>query len=52
MYHQRLHYRVPVQMSRFMPLEEFRKRFEVVDPDDLAARDINKYWDPFIESDG
>ena len=22
------------------------------DPDDLAARDINKYWDPFIESDG
>ena len=37
------------QMSRYMPLEEFRKRFKVVDPHDLAARDITKYYDPFVE---
>ena len=38
-------------MIPFIPLEEFRKRFKVVDPHDLAARDINKYYDPFIERD-
>ena len=38
-------------MSRYMPLKEFRKRFKVVDPHDLAARDITKYYDPFVERD-
>ncbi len=36
-------------MSRYIPLEEFRKRFRVVDPHDLAAREPDKYYDPFIE---
>jgi len=38
-------------MSRFMPLEEFRQRFEVVDPHDLAAREPLRDYDPFIEQE-
>jgi hypothetical protein len=30
-------------MKRSMTLEEFRQRYRVVDPLDLAARDIDKY---------
>ena len=33
----------------FMPLDEFRRRFKVVDPHDLAARELSKYYDPFME---
>ena len=36
-------------MSRYIPLDAFRKRFKVGDPTDLAAREPCKYWDPFIE---
>lgn len=32
-----------------MSLEEFRRRFKVVDPLDLAAEEPNKYYDSFIE---
>ena len=38
-------------MSRYMPLSEFRKRFKVVDPCDLAAQEPNKYYDPFVEKE-
>jgi len=38
-------------MSRYIPLDEFRQRYEVVDPHDLAAREPCKYADPFIEQD-
>jgi hypothetical protein len=38
-------------MSRYISLEAFRKRFKVVDPCDLAAREPNKYYDPFVEKE-
>ena len=38
-------------MTRYMTLEEFRKRFKVVDSHDLAAAEPTKYWDPFCERD-
>ena len=38
-------------MMRAISLNEFRKRFEVANPDDLAADEPNKYFDPFIERD-
>ena len=34
---------------RGMTLDDFRKRFEVVNPHDLAARETNMYYDPFVE---
>ena len=34
---------------RYVPLEAFRKRFKVVDPHDLAAREPNKHFDPSVE---
>ena len=36
-------------MTRFMSLQEYRRRFKVVNPLDLAASEPNKYCDPFIE---
>ena len=36
-------------MTRFMTLDEFRRRFKVVEPHDLAAHEPTKYYDPFIE---
>ena len=44
-------------MSRYVSLEQFRKRFEVVHSDnlsargssDLTAREPTKYFDPFTE---
>lgn len=39
-------------MSRYISLDEFRKRFKVVDPLDLAARELNKHYDPFVENAG
>ena len=36
-------------MKRPMTLDEFRKRFEVVDPLDLAAEEPRKHYDPFVE---
>ena len=50
-------------MSRYVSLEQFRKRFEVVPTDDLTAREptsrepceestsreLTKYFDPFTE---
>ena len=45
-------------MSRYLSLEQFRKRFEVVPTDDLSAREPceeltarepTKYFDPFTE---
>ena len=36
-------------MSRYMSLELFRARYEVVNPDDLAAQEPTKYFDPFME---
>jgi len=36
-------------MIPFISLDEFRRRFKVVDPHDLAARELNKYYDPFVE---
>ncbi len=36
-------------MSRYLSLEQFRKRFEVVHSDDLTAREPTKYADPFVE---
>ena len=32
-----------------MTLEEFRARYEVVNPGDLAAQEPTKYFDPFVE---
>ena len=32
-------------------LEEFRRRYKVVDPHDLAAREPIKYADPFAEKE-
>jgi hypothetical protein len=32
-----------------MTLEQFRKRYQVVDPLDAAAKEPNKHYDPFIE---
>ena len=36
-------------MSNPLTFNEFRKRFKVVNPLDLAASEPNKYCDPFIE---
>ena len=36
-------------MSRYISLEQFRKRFEVVHSDNLSAREPTKYYDPFAE---
>jgi len=41
-------------MNKYVSLEQFRKRFEVVPPDDLTAheptsREPTKYFDPFAE---
>ena len=36
-------------MSRYLSLEQCRKRFEVVPTDDLTAREPTKYFDPFTE---
>ena len=38
-------------MSRYMKLEVFRARFEVVDPLEAAAQEPTKYWDAFCEGD-
>ena len=38
-------------MSRYMNLEVFRARFRVVDPNEAAAQEPTKYWDPFVERD-
>ena len=39
-------------MSRpYLFLAAFRKRFKVVDSCDLAAREPNKYYDPFVEKE-
>ena len=38
-------------MSRYISLNEFRKRYEVVDPHDLAAREPFRDYDPFIEQE-
>jgi hypothetical protein len=38
-------------MNRYIPLTEFRKRFKVVDPHDLAASEPTKYHDPFVEKE-
>ena len=36
-------------MSNPLTLNEFRKRFKVVNPLDLAAEERCKYYDPFVE---
>ena len=36
-------------MSRYLSLDEFRQRFEVVPPDSLSALEPTKYYDPFVE---
>ncbi len=36
-------------MSRYVSLEQFRQRFEVVPTDSLSAREPTKYFDPFAE---
>lgn len=36
-------------MTRYVPLDELGKRFEVVPGDDLTAREPTKYFDPFAE---
>ena len=36
-------------MSRYLSLDEFRQRFEVVPTDSLSAREPTKYADPFVE---
>ena len=36
-------------MRRYMTIDEFRKRFRVVDPHEAAAQEPNKYYDSFIE---
>ena len=38
-------------MSNPLTLNEFRKRFKVVNPLDLAAEERCKYYDPFVEGD-
>ena len=38
-------------MSNRLTLNEFRKRFKVVNPLDLAAEEQNKYYDPFVEGE-
>lgn len=38
-------------MSKLMSFEEFRKRFEVANDDNLTAREPHKYFDPFTERD-
>ena len=38
-------------MIPFISLDEFRKRFKVVDPHDLAASEPTKYHDPFEEKE-
>jgi len=38
-------------MSRYISLDEFRKRFEVVTSDGLTAREPTKYFDPFAEKE-
>ena len=38
-------------MSRYVSLEQFRQRFEVVPTDDLSAREPTKYFDPFVEKE-
>ena len=38
-------------MSNHLTLNEFRKRFKVVNPLDLAAEERYKYYDPFVEGD-
>ena len=38
-------------MSRYVSLEQFRKRFEVVPTDDLTAHEPTKYFDPFVEKE-
>jgi len=34
-----------------MTLDEFRKRFRVVDPNSLIAAEPTKYYDPWVERD-
>ena len=36
-------------MSHYIPLEEFRKRFKVGNPLDLAAEEPFRDYDPFVE---
>ena len=36
-------------MRRYMTIDEFRKRFRVVDPHEAADQEPNKYYDSFIE---
>lgn len=38
-------------MSNRLTFNEFRKRFKVVNPLDLAAEERCKYYDPFVERD-
>lgn len=38
-------------MIPFIPLEELRAQFRVVDPHEAAAQEPYKYWDPFVERD-
>ena len=38
-------------MSNRLTLNEFRKRFKVVNPLDFAAEERNKYYDPFVEGE-
>ena len=38
-------------MSNPLILNEFRKRFKVVNPLDLAAEERCKYYDPFVEGE-
>ena len=38
-------------MSNRLTFNEFRKRFKVVNPLDLAAEERCKYYDPFVEGE-
>ena len=38
-------------MNNPLTLNEFRKRFKVVNPLDLAAEERYKYSDPFVEGE-
>ena len=38
-------------MSNPLTLNEFRRRFKVVKPLDLAAEERCKYFDPFVEGE-
>ena len=38
-------------MSNRLTFNEFRKRFKVVNPLDLAAEERYKYCDPFVEGE-